>query len=522
LNVAHLFLGEASAATVTQVRGARFEMTRTSEELRNNVANFTASLRELGIRSGDRILILSHSRIEVIECILASFCMGAAAMPISPLMGRAAVQTAVQRLKPTCCVFEDPPEQDILSALAEISCAMVSLKDADGTSSHWYKYRELLEGSCRLEIASLADEHPALLIHTSGSSGVSKVVAKGHGALVRYFEHHSFLWSQYSDSSDSIIGPSVMVTTLPLNHLGGLSHCLQGILNGGRSYLMSSFLPQTYLRLIEKTRCTFMMLTPSFYRSLMKEPFLHEMDRSALRCCMLGGEPSSLELIRRVEDAFGVPALAVYAMTECLSGIGHNRQDLFARRIKPGSCGRLLLGELSLRDADGVAQENSGELWVRNATVHDCYLDPEMNQARLRSGWFRTGDVFARDEDGDFFHRGRVDDMFICNGKNIYPVEMEQVLLGHSAVDAVCAAPVASQDKSPLPAVLVVASQPMSTRQIRDYFRRHGPTHAIPQFVQFVDALPMFASGKIDRAKAQSLLQAAYESGRERVSAEQV
>jgi acyl-CoA synthetase (AMP-forming)/AMP-acid ligase II len=514
LNAARLFLGQPSGAMLTHVESARAEITRTWEELHRNVAGLSTSLLDLGIRPGDRLLILSNSRVEVIECILAAFSMGATAMPVGPTLGRTTLQAIVRRTAPACCVLEDVPDPEVLRALNDAKCVTVSLKGAqDAAASYWHTYRELIErGGRSLALPSFADEHPALIIHSSGSSGAPKVVVMSHGALVRYFECHNSLWNQYADSSDSLVATSAMVTGLPLHHLAGISTCLQGLLNGRSSYLMSFFLPHAYLKLLEKTRCASMLLVPSLYRSLLSEPYLRQMDRSALRCCILGGEPCSLELIRRIEAAFGVAAVMIYSMTECLSGIGHSRREIFENTIKHGSCGRQLFGELNLRDADGTVREDFGELWVRNATVHRCYLDPALNEARLRGGWFRTGDLFARDEDGDFFHRGRVDDMFICNGKNIYPLEMELLLLQRPGVEAVCAAPVTSRHKGLVPTVLVVTSQPLSRVQIQNHFRSNGPPHTVPQFVMFADALPLLGSGKTDRRQAASMLQAAYDA----------
>ncbi len=514
MNVGRLFLGSPRETTLAHVWGAQSEVTRTWEELHDNVAGLCAALRELGVGPGERILVLSSSRVEVIESILAAFSMGTTAMPVSPLTGRTMLQAIVGKMKPTCCIFEEVPDPDVLRALDELSCKLISLNDPVAIP-HAHAYRPLIEAGGRsLVLPSFEDQHPALIIHSSGSTGTPKVVEMTHGALVRYFEYHNFVWSQYADASDSLAATSPMVTGLPLHHLAGISTCLQGILNRRGSYLMTYFLPHAYLKLIERTRCASMLLVPSLYRSLLNDPYLREMDRSALRCCILGGEACPKELIRRIEAAFGVPAVVVYSTTECLSGIGHSRREIFAQNIKPGSCGRQLFGELSLRDVDGSVREDFGELWVRNATVHACYLDHEMNDARLRGGWFRTGDLFARDEDGDFFHRGRVDDMFICNGKNIYPLEMELLLMQHPSVEAVCAAPVSFPHKGPVPAVLVVSSQPLTSREVQDHFRRNGPPHLVPQFVMFADGLPLLGPGKADRRQAATLLQSGFESRR--------
>jgi acyl-CoA synthetase (AMP-forming)/AMP-acid ligase II len=149
---------------------------------------------------------------------------------------------------------------------------------------------------------------------------------------------------------------------------------------------------------------------------------------------------------------------------------------------------------------------------VRNATVHACYLDPGLNEERLRGGWFRTGDLFCRDEDGDFFHRGRADDMFICNGKNIYPTEIEQLLTSHPAVEVACAAPVDVPGRGTVPGVMIVAKSPVREAELQEFFMREGPSHAVPQVIRFADALPLLGPGKLDRRQVQRFLQERLEA----------
>ncbi len=148
---------------------------------------------------------------------------------------------------------------------------------------------------------------------------------------------------------------------------------------------------------------------------------------------------------------------------------------------------------------------------MKNPTVRDCYLDPRLNAERLVDGWFKTGDVFYRDADGHFFHRGRSDDMFVCNGKNIYPVELERVLMSHPAVELACAAPVQSRRHGTVPGVLIIAREPVSEIEILDVSARLGPTHALPKLIEFVDRCPEVGPGKIDRLAARRLLQSAYD-----------
>jgi long-chain acyl-CoA synthetase len=520
MNIARLLIGARDGGSLTHVISKSARLTRTSQDIRANVAALGGALIEQGARPRDVMLMIGGSRVEIAEAILAAFNTGMVAVPVTPLVGIAHLVSIIRRMQPRFCVFEDPPDPSALAVLAECGAAIICLKSrADAAPRGWTFYGELLErSSASLTFPEWDDEHPALVIHGSGSSGALKSVAMSHGALLRFCEYCNLVWSQYSDGPDLRFRPSPMVTGLPVAHLGGLALCLQGLLSGRSTYLMSHFLPDVYLKLIEEVRCASMLLVPSLYRSLLKEPYLRNMDRSALEFCITGGEPCPDDLTAQIESAFGVPVITAYSMTECLSGIGHRRHDLFRRRVKRGSCGKQLFGEISLRDTQGREHPDSGELWVRNPTVHPCYMDASLNDERLRGGWFRTGDLFFRDADGDFFHRGRVDDMFICNGKNIYPMEMELLLMKHPAVEAACAAPVTFATHGPVPAAMIVARYPVSEAAVQDFAMRNGASHAVPQLVVFAESLPLLGPGKLDRIRVKQVLQQAYENARHVVS----
>ena len=524
MNIARLLIGAQEGGALTHVMSASARITRTWQELRANVAALGAAFLALGARPRESILMIGGSRVELAEAILSAFNVGMVAIPVTPLLGVTHLLAIIDRMRPRYCIFEDPPAPSVLAALTECGATLICIKPRqDARSRGWLLYSALIAPAApavtaapSITFADWPDEHPALVIHGSGSSGTLKSVAMSHGAVVRFLEYCNLVWSQYLDGPDLCARAGPMVIGLPLAHLGGLALCLQGLFSGRSTYLMSFFLPDVYLRLIEDVRCPTPMLVPSLYRTLLEEPYLRQMDKSALEFCITGGEPCPDSLAARIESAFGVPLVTAYSMTECLSGIGHRRQDLFGRNIKRGSCGKQLFGEISLRDPHGREQSGSGELWVRNATVHRCYLDEDLNAQRFSGGWFRTGDLFFRDADGDFFHRGRVDDMFICNGKNIYPLEIELLLMQHPAVEAACAAPVTHDVNGTVPAVMIVAREPVSATAIQDFAMKNGASHAVPQLVVLAERLPILGPGKLDRMRVQQLLQEACESAGDR------
>jgi acyl-CoA synthetase (AMP-forming)/AMP-acid ligase II len=509
VNITGLLLDGKSTAELIHVGNAATRVTRTVDELRANVAALSTALLGFGVGSGDSVLILGTSRVEIVESILATFNIGVTAAPVSPLLGPQTILTIIARMRPRCCIFEDPPAATLQRALAECGCVMIAIKPTPETLLNgWTAYHEIIaRRRSPPEFPAHPLDQPALVIHGSGSSGALKAVAMSHERLLTFLEYNQFVFAQYSDGPQALTSSAATLTTLPLSHLAGLGNTLLSLLSGRRTFLLSSFTPVPYLKLLEEARCSQIVLIPSLYRSLLKEPYLRTMDKSALRFCIIGGEPSPPALLAEIEQAFGVPVMTVYSMTECLSGIAHMRHDLFRSRVPPGSCGKQFFGELSLRDVEGAEQPQLGELWVRNATVHSCYLDPALNEDRLRGGWFRTGDLFYRDAHGHYFHRGRVDDMFICNGKNIYPLEIEQVLMAHPAVEMVCAGPVVLRDKGPVPGVVIVARSRVSAAELQEFCMREGPSHAIPQVIQFADDLPLLGPGKVDRRAVQRVLE---------------
>ncbi len=516
MNVTKLLVGRESGGEIVHLRHASSRVSRTPAQLSANVAALCAGFREIGLRSGDAVLILCGTRVECVETLLATFNIGATAVPTSLLLGATHLRSIIERTRPRCCVVDDPPEAAVQQALDECGTSLVAIRGPSASLPRgWIRYSDLIgRDTGPLTFGRYTDDHRALIIHGSGSSGMLKSVTMSHGELLRFFECHDRVYSQYSDGPDTLASTSPMIVGLPLSHLAGVATCLQGLMNGRRTVLMSFFLPEVYLKIVEEFRAAFIMLVPSLYRSLLNEPYLERMDKSALRFCITGGEACPEGLIRSIEAAFGAPLVSVYSMTECLSGIAHYRHDLFSRRVKPGSCGKAFFGETSLRDAHGREHPSEGELWVRNATVHECYLDPQMNADRMTDGWFKTGDLFYKDVDGEFFHRGRADDMFVCNGKNIYPLEMELMLMRHPAVELVCAAPVNSALKGTVPAVLMTMRHPVSAEEIQDFSMRNGPSHTIPQLVIFTSTIPLVGPGKLDRPRVRSLLQQACDESR--------
>ena len=148
-------------------------------------------------------------------------------------------------------------------------------------------------------------------------------------------------------------------------------------------------------------------------------------------------------------------------------------------------------------------------IWVRNPGVTPGYWRlPEVNRERLKDGWLRTGDIFSCDREGFLYFRGRTDDMFNSGGENVYPIEVENMLLRHGAVAEASVVPVPHRIKGEVPVALVVKAKgrDVSEEELRQFCLASGPAFAHPHRIIFVDELPLNGPGKIDRKLVQKVM----------------
>jgi acyl-CoA synthetase (AMP-forming)/AMP-acid ligase II len=512
MNVIDLFESNGDDSALVEINLELSGTVSKRRELFARSASLAGGLRHHGIAARDRVLIVGGPCTMMLESILAAFALGAVAMPVNGLLGGSQIAEILRSTGPACCIYTDSLPGEILDALRDNHCLLIPLTGArSGLVDTPTCYDALLRETPLPMQRPVSGDSPALIVHTSGSEGKPKAIQMSHRALVNFLRHNEFLHSQFLEEGQHPAAGGPIVSVLPLTHLGGLGICLHALLTTTPIYVMNHFFAEMYLRLLEKTHCRTTMLVPSMYRSLSKDPYLRVANLGAIRFCITLGEPCSPELAARIEAAFGGTAVSAYGMTECLSGIGHTRKDLYNGRVKRGSCGTHCFGEVRLVDDHGIEHANLGELWVKNPTVHECYLDPKLNESRTENGWFKTRDLFFRDSDGYFFHRGRADGMFISNGKNIYPAEIEGVLLAHPAVALACAAPIRNKFDSTVPAALILLRIPVDVAELQDFAARSGPPHTVPQLLQVVETLPEVGPGKVNRGEVGRILQAAYD-----------
>jgi malonyl-CoA/methylmalonyl-CoA synthetase len=328
----------------------------------------------------------------------------------------------------------------------------------------------------------LTPESPALLLYTSGTTGRPKGALLDHGNLLAQARGVVEAWR--CTAADRL------VLALPLFHVHGLAIALNGSLVAGGCAVLVPFSPENVIREL-LAGATMFFGVPAMYQRLCDYLEKNPADLRHVRLFVAGSAPLPATLFARCERILGQPVLERYGITE--GGIVVSNPYDGPRQ--PGRVGYPLPGvEVRLGDQDEV-QLKGGQVfkgyWRNAAASADAFSD----------GWFRTGDVGEIAEDGTLAIRGRIKELIISGGYNVYPREVEMILEQHPAVAEVAVAGLTSDRWGEEVTAFVVARTPVDAQELIAYARERLSTYKCPRAVRFIDAIPRNAMGKVDRSQ---------------------
>ncbi|HEX4356208.1 MAG TPA: long-chain fatty acid--CoA ligase [Pseudonocardia sp.] len=332
----------------------------------------------------------------------------------------------------------------------------------------------------------------AVILYTSGTTGQPKGAELTHDNLTRNVEVGLGLLNATSD--DVVFGG------LPLFHVFGQTCGLNAAVKAGSCLtLLPRFDATKTLEILQRDKVTIFQGVPTMYVALVNHPNRADYDLSALRVCASGGAAMPVEVMTSFEKAFGCVVLEGYGLSETSPIASFNVPE----RRRPGSIGIPVPGvEFRIVDDAGndVADGDPGEIVIRGHNVMKGYWGkPEATEAAIKDGWFHTGDVARRDEDGFYFIVDRKKDMIIRGGYNVYPREIEEVLYEHPAIAeaAVIGMPHAELGEEVAAVVALKPGASATPDELRDYVKGKVAAYKYPRRVEIVDALPKGPTGKI-------------------------
>jgi fatty-acyl-CoA synthase len=430
------------------------ELDRRSDEL----------ARTLG--HGDRVVTLTGNTPEHVAVFFACAKAGAILVPLSWRLSPYELAFQLDDAEPSVFLVEERHAE-----LAEAALALASVSPS----------REPAGGRPRAP----APDDPLLLIYTSGTSGRPK------GALLT---HANCFWTNLSfDLATGITGSDVVLQTLPQFHCGGWN--VQPLLawwKGATVVLEPSFEPERALGLIAGRGVTTMMGVPAHYLFLSQLAGFGQADLSSLRRAVVGGAPVPLPLLDAWSER-GVDIVQGYGLTEASPNVLVLPPE-DARR-KAGSAGK----PYPYVDCDLA---DDGELLVRGPNVFAGYWrNPEATQLALAGGWLHTGDVAARDGEGFYQIRGRLKELIISGGENIYPAEVEATLAAHEAVVEAAVVGVPDDRWGEVCAAFVVLRTPTEASELAAFCRERLAAFKVPRSFSFVESLPRNSIGKVQKSE---------------------
>jgi len=454
----------------------------TAAELDRATRRVAARLAGAGLRPGDRILLSAATSIELVEAHVAALRLGLVVVPANTAYREREIAHLVGDAAPRVAVVDDPDRVAwIRRANPDVVVVGPEVDLPDGGGGGGGRGGGSL-GAPVLD--SAGPEDPAIIGYTSGTTGAPKGAVLSHRNLLASSESVRRAWRWTADDR--------LVLALPLFHIHGLGVGLQGtLLAGASAVLLPRFDPDAVLDAAAAHDATLFFGVPTMYARLAASPRLGELSR--LRLCVSGSAPLPPAVFERLAEGSGQRILERYGMTET----GMNVSNPYDGERRPGTVGFPLPG-VELRLA------GDGEIQLRGPNVFGGYRGlPEATAAAFTpDGWFRTGDIGEHDPDGYLRLVGRARELIITGGLNVYPREVEDVLLEHPAVAEVAVGGVPDAEWGEVVAAWVVPA-PGSDRPAADeltgFAAERLARFKCPRQVLFVDALPRNALGKLLR-----------------------
>jgi fatty-acyl-CoA synthase len=452
----------------------------------------------LGLQKGERIAVLSETSLEYILLFVAAQKTGLILVPLNYRLANKEIDYLLVNARPAMVIAEERFGANMRQCATANS--IVHQWSIEALASYCDKTTIKPEDALN-PVVEIAGDDPVFILYTSGTTGFPK------GAI---YTHKMLFWNSINTSLSLLVNTeSRTVNCMPPFHTGGWNVLTTPFLHhGGYSCLLKKFEPATVLELLEKERATVFMGVPTMLKMMADEPAFEKTDFSHLHYIIVGGEPMPIPLIERWQ-AQRVPIRQGYGMTEVGPNLTSLHQDDAIR--KKGSIGRAnFYVETKIVDEQGeeVPPNNGGELLLRGPMVTPGYWEqPEATSKAIVDGWFHTGDRVREDEDGYFYVEDRIKNMFISGGENVYPAEVERVLLNHPAIaeTVVIGVPDAKWGEVGCAFVVLNVDDEVDKVTLSDYCREQLAKFKVPKFFRFLEELPKNDTGKIDRKVLKGL-----------------
>ncbi|MSQ21492.1 MAG: long-chain fatty acid--CoA ligase [Betaproteobacteria bacterium] len=445
--------------------------------------SFAKSLLSRGHQRGERIGILSINCVEFFAAYCGILRAGLVAVPVNFKFPRAMIAQVVHDAGAKLVICDAARRSDVPTDIAAVEYAELAIAPLNN--------RE--DGNDFAPIIP-RDGEPAMFLYTSGTTGKPKGVV---------LSHQSHLWVATTRAATRDWSNQRLLIAAPLYHMNALALAQFASVAHATIVLMPKFDARQYIAAIASHQCTWLTAVPPMMAMMLREKdLLANTDLASIQTIRMGSAPVSQSLIDGLRHYFPQTSiLNGYGTTEAGPVVfGPHPNGLRWPELSVGYPHPAVALRLVNQDERDAAE---GVLEVKCAANMLCYhnLPEATRRATTVDGYYNTGDIFRRDEQGFHYFVGRIDDVFVSGGENIAPGEVEKMLERHTAIEQACVVPVADEIKGTKPVAFVTLKRGAvaSEADIKDYALAHGPAYAHPRRVWFLDAMPLSGTNKVDR-----------------------
>ena len=460
----------------------------------NAYANRCAqALAALDLQAGERVALLMQNSVEFLGVFYGAAKLGLVVVPLNTRLAAAELAFILADSGSKVLVYGPECAETVkgIKASQDHALALASYVQAHPSSGDDHSLNALLEEASAAEPEITGGGRDNLFImYTSGTTGLPKGVVH---------THESISWAALSWATTMDIRyQDRMLLPLPMFHVAALTAVMTCFLRGGTIVSMPAFDPMTVWQLIREERVNLGGAVPAILNFMRQVPDFETFDSPDLRCFITGAAPMPKALIELYNQK-NLQVIQGYALTETGGGGSFLLSEYALSKV--GSAGTAaMFTELAVRDEKGsIAQSGTGEVVIRAPFLMKEYWNrPDATEEAFVDGWFRTGDIAEIDEEGFVFIKDRIKDMIISGGENIYPAEIENVIIGHPAVGEVAVIGLPDEKWGEIACAVVVApAEQVSEEEIIQWCADKLSRYKLPKRVVYIDVLPRNPAGKV-------------------------
>lgn len=496
MNVGHLLINSANkfpkrTAVISEEGRWSFE------EFNQRTNRFANAMLRAGLKKGDRVAILFFNSTYFVETYFAAIKAGLVATPVNfRFVGPEIVY--ILNNSQSKILFYDPEFEARFTGIQErLETVQFFVSPHNGNSILATTYEDFLsngEGSSS-SLPHVCEDDPCQLMYTSGTTGRPKGVI---------LTHRNIIWNLFNTISGREDQPGEKALIVgPLFHAAALNnHFTIQVALGGTSILIRKFEPESLLQTIEKEKATVMSGAPALYNMLIQHANAHKYDVRSITKCTAGADKLPMETKEKLLEFFpNIKGIYdVYGCTEASPSITIlNAKDSLRKDMSVGKALPFLEARIVDENDRTLPPGEVGELACRGPNVmHDYHRDPEGTKRAIRDGWLYTGDMARMDHEGFFYIVDRQKDMIISGGENIYPREIEEVIITHPAIDdvAVIGMPDSVWGESVKAFIVLKEGKAVDEQEVIDFCKTYLASYKKPKKVVFVPSIPKNPLGK--------------------------